>query len=193
VTNGVGAIGKSGRRNLSAGGARLNSFIFGSLVGRFLCVGFLLWCSAFLGSHSFRDFFLRAGTGLSCFYRRRNLIQDRADHSRTGGPSGSGGRSRSIGKFASERFGFFSGAFPCGYDSFLHTCYKGPLCFYRCRNLIQNHAGRSRTGGPGRSRSIGNFASKRFGSFSGAFPCSYNSFLRIRYDALTRTLEGGQV
>lgn len=103
-----------------------------------------------------------------------------ADHSRTGGPSGSGGRSRGIGNFASERFGFFSGAFPCGYDSFLHTCYKGHLCFYRRRNLIQNHAGCSRTGGLGRSRSIGNFASKRFGSFSGAFPCSYNSFLRTR-------------
>src|SRR6202040_2103827 len=27
----------------------------------------LLWCSAFLSSHSFRDLFLRAGTGFSCF------------------------------------------------------------------------------------------------------------------------------
>ena len=143
-------------------------------MGRFFCVGILLWCSAFLSSHSFRDFFLRAGTGFSCFYRRRNLIQDRADHSRTGGPSGSGGRSSSIGNFASERFGFFSGAFPRCYDSFLHTCYNGLLCFYRCRNLIQNHAGRSRTGGP-----------KRFGPFSGAFPCSYNSSLRTRFDTLT--------
>jgi len=112
VTNGVGAIGTSGRRNLLDGGARLTSFIFGSLVGRFLCVSILLWCSAFLSSHSFRDFFLRAGTGFSCFYRRRNLTQDRADHSPTGGPSGSGGRGSSIGNFASERFGFFSGAFP---------------------------------------------------------------------------------
>src|SRR5262249_27130620 len=98
----------------SPGGARLKSSIFGSLVGRFLCVGFLLWCSAFLSSHSFRDFFLRAGTGFSYFYRRRNLIQNRADHSRTGGSSGSSGRSSSIGNFASERFGFFSGAFPSG-------------------------------------------------------------------------------
>jgi hypothetical protein len=174
------------RQSLLAGGARLNSFIFGSLVGRFLFVGILLWCSAFLSSHSFRDFFLRAGTGLSCFYRRRNLIPDRADHSRTGGPSGSRGRSSSIGNFAGKRFGFFSRTFPRGYHSFLHTCYNGLLCFYRCRNLIQNHTGRSRTGGPGRSSSIGNFASKRFGSFSGAFLCSYNSFLRTRYDALTR-------
>ena len=156
-------------------------------MGRFFCVGILLWCSAFLSSHSFRDFFLRAGTGFSCFYRRRNLIQDRADHSRTGGPSGSGGRSSSIGNFASERFGFFSGAFPRCYDSFLHTRYNGLLCFYRCRNLIQNNAGRSRTGGSGRSSSSGNFASKRFGSISGTFPCSYNSVLRTRYDALTRS------
>jgi hypothetical protein len=83
-----------------------------------------------------------------------------------------------------------SGAFPCGYNSSLRTRYTGLSCFYRGRNLIQDHAGRSRSGGlsrsGGRSSSIGNFASKRFGSFSGTFPCGYNSFLRTRYNALTR-------
>ena len=54
-------------------------------------------------------------------------------------------------------------------------CKNTSFCLYRCRNLIQNHAGRSRTGGP-----------KRFGPFSGAFPCGYNSSLRTRFDALTR-------
>src|SRR5215831_1600004 len=126
---------KSGRRNLLAGGARLNSFIFGSPVGRFLCVGILLWCSAFLSSHSFRDFFLRAGTGLSYFYRCRNLTQDRADHSRTGGPSGSGGGSSSIGNFASEHFGFFSGDFPCSYNSSRYGAFT--LHFHSNMTLVE--------------------------------------------------------
>jgi hypothetical protein len=86
----------------------------------------------------------------------------------TAAPSLSG----SIGNFVSKRFGSFSGAFPCGYDSILHTRHRagtGLACFYRRRNLIQNHAGRSRSGRLSRSGSVGNFASKHFGSLSGVF------------------------
>jgi hypothetical protein len=50
-------------------------------------------------------------------------MQDCTGRSRGGGLSGSGGRARSIGNFTSKRFGFFSDAFPCAYNRFLHTRY----------------------------------------------------------------------
>ena len=134
----------------------LNSFLYGSLAGHVFCAGLLLWGSAFLGSHLFRDLFLRTGIRLLCFFRRRNLIQDHTGCSPCGG-------------FASERFGSFNGP-----------------CFYRPCNPVQGRAGRSRRGGSSCSRSIGNFTSKRFGFFSNAFPCGYNRFLHTRYDAFIR-------
>jgi hypothetical protein len=122
----------------------LNPFLFSSLAGQVLCIGLaLLWCSAFLCSHPF----LRAGTRCLCFFRRCNLAQDRADRSRRGGFSSKcfgsfsgpcfyrpcnlvqdrdgrsrrGGSSRTYckGNFTRKRFGFFSGAFPRGCNSFV--------------------------------------------------------------------------
>jgi hypothetical protein len=108
------------------------------------------------------------------------------------------------GSSVSKHYGSYSGAFPCGYDSFR----TGRTGFYRRRNFIPDHAGRGRSGGrsrsdgrsgstgransggrslsDGRSGSIGNSASKRFGSYSGAFSCGYDCFLCTRYDAFTR-------
>src|SRR5262245_53954654 len=49
----------------------LYSFLFSNLAGLFLCVGFPLWCSAFLSSHPFCDPFLNTGSRCSAYASNR--------------------------------------------------------------------------------------------------------------------------
>jgi len=116
-----------------------NLLLFSSLARCLFSFG--LWCRAFLGKLPFYDLFVRAGTGPLWFFRRRNVIYDRA------------GRSHS-GAFVGKLFGSYSGP-----------------CLYRRRNLIQDHPTCSRGRSGGRCRSIGNLSSKCFRFFGGGFPC----------------------